>query len=592
MPAPLAAAAAAWAASAATKKGKGPKLVAGLVGGVVLLLLVISLGSGVVTFISQACNDPDDGGGAVDVGPITAQAKRDIPTTKTSPTVVTLGTLTRLSNKLNIDWHFVASIAAQECDFGRCAGVDQVNGSGCIGPMQLGVGGACGDFFGTYRTDGDGDGSVSPTDPEDAVATAINGLKRGKGAPGRGGSYQQYRQAACGYYGACADAVVNYADEVMARAVAYGFRGPGTPNVRNPDETAEANAAPTVDEVDRSILNLGDSLAEGVATPLRSKLDGWTVTNDAARGETTAAAVEKLAGQASALPTVLAVSLGTNDSPGSVAAFRANVRRILEIAGPQRCVLWFTIRRPPQGGVSYAGLNRVLKRAEGEHSNLRVLDAAAGPRASDGIHLTPAGYDDRAQQIAQAAEECAGDLSPQGGGTQCGPSEGGSEAVGELGEGDPSGEALLRNPKITLDARAQGDIRNNNISPRLIALLDAITSRHTITISVLSTGHAPGTNHEPGRAADIAIVDGEVCNAHANGREGKCWQLAQELDRVTGCFHSTELIYYFDPGPSPDSFAKADHADHIHVGYDGPLGSMLTYDPDTPPCSPKALTGG
>ena len=34
-----------------------------------------------------------------------------------------------------------------------------------------------------------------------------------------------YHQAACNYYGACADGAANYADEVMARAELYGFVG-------------------------------------------------------------------------------------------------------------------------------------------------------------------------------------------------------------------------------------------------------------------------------------------------------------------------------------------------------------------------------
>lgn len=443
MAAPVAAAAAAWQATSAAKSGgKGPKLAAGIVGGVLLLLLALTMGGGVVTFVSQVCSPDDEGGGgeSVEVGPVTEQAKRDIPTSKGDSfsgggksTVTTLDSIVRLSKEMDIDWHFVASISAQECNFGRCLTVSAVNGSGCIGPMQLGVGGACGDFFGDYKTDGDGDGKISPTDPEDAVATAITGLKEGKGAPGRGGSYQEYRQAACGYYGACADGSSDYANEVMSRAVAYGFEGPGAPD--DPEDIlaqVEANAAPT--------------------------------------------------------------------APA----------------------------------------------AEGE---------------DDG---------------------CGG-----------GSGGGGSEEVGELGEGDPSGEALLRNDRIELDERATADIRAKNISPRLIALLDAITQKHRITISVLNRGHAPGTNHEPGRAADIAIVDGEVCNANAKGREGKCWQLMQELDEVRGCFRSTELIYYYDPSPDERqfSFAKADHADHIHMGFRGPTGSTLTYDPDGDPCGEGALNG-
>lgn len=36
--------------------------------------------------------------------------------------------------RLDIDWSFLASIGAQECGNGDCAGV---NGSGCAGPMQI-----------------------------------------------------------------------------------------------------------------------------------------------------------------------------------------------------------------------------------------------------------------------------------------------------------------------------------------------------------------------------------------------------------------------------------------------------------------------
>lgn len=245
MPVPVAAAArTAWVAAQAQrrKRGKGP-ILGGAGGAFVLIVLLIAAAGGGVSSLVGACKPKDQG--PVDVGPVTAAAKRDIPARQNSQNIA-IGTYKRISDRLDIDWHFVASIGAQECNHGRCKARNQTNSSGCVGPMQLGVGGACGDFFGSYKKDGDGDGKISPTDSEDAVATAINGLKRGKGAPGKGGSYQQYRKAACGYYGKCADGSANYADEVMARAVAYGFRGPGTPHggVRSQVESNAATAPP------------------------------------------------------------------------------------------------------------------------------------------------------------------------------------------------------------------------------------------------------------------------------------------------------------------------------------------------------------
>lgn len=137
---------------------------------------------------------------------------------------------------LDIDWRFLASIGAQESGHGRSPAIWVVNPSGCTGPMQLGVGGRCGDIVTPYGLDGDSDGRVDPLSPADAIFTAANLLRRAKGAPPAGGSFEGYRQAACGYYGACADRSANYADEVMARAVRYGFPTDGaeTPSTPQP----------------------------------------------------------------------------------------------------------------------------------------------------------------------------------------------------------------------------------------------------------------------------------------------------------------------------------------------------------------------
>ena len=76
------------------------------------------------------------------------------------------------------------------------------------------------------------------------------------------------------------------------------------------------------------------------------------------------------------------------------------------------------------------------------------------------------------------------------------------------------------------------------------------------------------SNHSAGRAMDIGQVDGEVCRGI---RTGRCAGLVHELAAVTGELRSTELIYCFDRDGSndPRGFARADHCDHIHVGWDG-----------------------
>jgi hypothetical protein len=147
------------------------------------------------------------------------------------------------ASRFDIDWSFLASIGAQECGNGDCPGV---NSSGCAGPMQIaslrespcspGTGPT---LWETYAVDADPTQALSVNDPADAIFTAARILRQDMGAPPTGGSYTEYHQAACRYYGACSAASVAYAEEVMARAVQYGFDGTGSPAPSSP-QLAEA----------------------------------------------------------------------------------------------------------------------------------------------------------------------------------------------------------------------------------------------------------------------------------------------------------------------------------------------------------------
>jgi hypothetical protein len=104
-------------------------------------------------------------------------------------------------------------------------------------------------------------------------------------------------------------------------------------------------------------------------------------------------------------------------------------------------------------------------------------------------------------------------------------------------------------------------------STSLVATLAAIGRRHSVIITALQSDHAPGTNHEAGRAMDIGAVDGERCDGR---RTGACARLMKELAAMEGALRSTELIYCWDADGSADprGFARADHCDHIHWGLD------------------------
>jgi soluble lytic murein transglycosylase-like protein len=117
------------------------------------------------------------------------------------------------------------------------------------------------------------------------------------------------------------------------------------------------------------------------------------------------------------------------------------------------------------------------------------------------------------------------------------------------------------------------DLDSGAIDPRIVGLLGAITQSHQITISALRSDHSQYTtegnvsNHYYGRAMDIAAVDGVSCTDTAP--TAPCAQLAITLSQLPAPAMPTELIYCFDvDGPGP-AFARSDHCDHVHAGYDG-----------------------
>jgi Transglycosylase SLT domain len=119
----------------------------------------------------------------------------------------------------------------------------------------------------------------------------------------------------------------------------------------------------------------------------------------------------------------------------------------------------------------------------------------------------------------------------------------------------------------------RSDLESGAIDPRIVGLLGAITQTHQITISALRSDHSKYTvegnvsNHYFGRAMDIAAVDGVPCTDTAPS--APCGQLATTLSQLPAPAMPTELIYCFDvDGPGP-AFARSDHCDHVHAGYDG-----------------------
>ena len=176
---------------------------------------------------------------------------------------------------------------------------------------------------------------------------------------------------------------------------------------------AAALVAPaSADALSRRLLVNGDSLAVGTAPYLPRELARWRVTQSTAVSRHAFEGASVLRAYGRRLPRVIHVSLGTNDDPRSVSAFRAAVRQVMSAAGPRRCVVWANVVRPPVAGASYAGYNRVLAQESRPRKNLRVVNWARMVRensywlAGDGVHVSAEGYQARARTVARSVRRC------------------------------------------------------------------------------------------------------------------------------------------------------------------------------------------
>jgi hypothetical protein len=172
-------------------------------------------------------------------------------------------------------------------------------------------------------------------------------------------------------------------------------------------------AAPaTAEALSRRLLVNGDSLAVGTEPYLPRELRGWKVTQSASVSRHAFEGADILRAYGRSLPRVIHVSLGTNDDPNQVDAFRAAIRAVMEVAGPHRCVVWTNIVRPPVAGASYAGYNRALAAESRPRENLRVVNWVRMVRENpqwvvgDGVHVNVDGYRARAKAIAQSVRRC------------------------------------------------------------------------------------------------------------------------------------------------------------------------------------------
>src|SRR4029077_3803335 len=102
----------------------------------------------------------------------------------------------------------------------------------------------------------------------------------------------------------------------------------------------------------RAALNMG--LGRSCPAPLPC----WRLVANDQVGRSTPGGISELEAGRPRLSPFVVVSLGTNDPPGAVTAFRTDVGHLLDLVGPNRCVAWATIWRD---GAPSEDFNAVLR---------------------------------------------------------------------------------------------------------------------------------------------------------------------------------------------------------------------------------------
>ena len=130
---------------------------------------------------------------------------------------------------------------------------------------------------------------------------------------------------------------------------------------------------------------------------------------------------------------------------------------------------------------------------------------------------------------------------------------------------------VLESRRLVIYPGGRHDIGSGFTDVRVLVLLRYLSSRYReVTVSSLTTGHSFFTasgnvsNHSYGQAVDIAALNGRPILG--NQEPGGLTERAlHKILLLPGSLEPSELISLFELGGP--SFALADHADHIHVGY-------------------------
>ncbi len=135
---------------------------------------------------------------------------------------------------------------------------------------------------------------------------------------------------------------------------------------------------------------------------------------------------------------------------------------------------------------------------------------------------------------------------------------------------------VLADKGLSIYECGREDIATGQIGRRVLALLAYLRSKgYELTVTSLKCGHGYLTSsgnvseHVTGDAVDIPAINGIPVLGH-QGPGSLTNELLEDVLQLQGTMEPDQVISLED-FPGPTSFAMADHADHVHVGFQ-PIG--------------------
>jgi hypothetical protein len=139
---------------------------------------------------------------------------------------------------------------------------------------------------------------------------------------------------------------------------------------------------------------------------------------------------------------------------------------------------------------------------------------------------------------------------------------------------DALAQRVLSNPQIDIYECGRRDIRAGEIDRRVLATLEFLAaSGLRPTVTSLKCGHsfltASGnvSEHASGTAVDIAAINGIPISPSTQGKGSITELTIQRLLTLQGTMKPHQIISLMKFEGTDNTFAMADHGDHIHVGF-------------------------